>query len=156
MEESPPSSFVPADTNLFGPAAHGSMWMIVGVAAGVLGLALLVWCVRKPRVTAGVRTARLTVRERYLAEIDELERQYVDLVIDERELHHRLSTTVRRFAAEHGAPGALAMTPTVLDEVGQPVVAGVVARYQPPQFMWRAACDPDESLASARDVVTRL
>jgi hypothetical protein len=154
MDESPPSSFVPADTNLFGPAAHGSVWLVVGVIAGVLGLALLVWCVRRPRISAG-GPVKLTVRERCLAEIDELERQYLDMAIDERELHHRLSKTVRGFAAEHGAPGALAMTPPLLDEVGQPAVAGVVARYQPPQFMRQARCDPLQSLAIARDVVGR-
>jgi hypothetical protein len=154
MEDSTQTTFLPADDNLFPPLAHGSIWILLGVAAAVLGVALLLWALHAvPAVAAHARGAQLTVKGRYLDEIDELQRRYSEHVIDERQLHHELSRTVRRFAAEHGAPGALAMTATDLGAAGHDDVAEVVATYQPPQFMWRPQSDPPMSVAAARELI---
>jgi hypothetical protein len=61
--------------------------------------------------------------------------------------------TVRRFAAEHGAPGALSMTASDLGAAGLDDVAGVVAGYQPPQFMQLSESDPPTSVAAARELI---
>jgi hypothetical protein len=152
METSPPSSFVPADDNIFGPAAHSGIWLLAGIAAVMFALVLVVWTIRAvPDPEAAARAAHQSVKARYLAEIDDLQRRFGARLLDERQLHHELSRTVRRFLADHGAPGALA--PSVLQEQGHDAVAGVVAGYQPPQFADRAEIDAARSLAGAREVI---
>lgn len=153
ISSAPPTSFVPADDDLFAPVAHGSVWLALGVAALAAGVALAVWGLRRAVAPDTVRTARLSVKERYLADVDELQIRYAERHIDERQLHHALSAVVRRFAAEHGTPDALAMTPTELDSAGLVGVAGVVATYQPPQFMELTTSDPPASLDAARAVI---
>jgi hypothetical protein len=150
----PPNSFVPADDNLFPPLAHGNVWLAVGIVGLVLGAVLVVWIVRAvPDAAATERKAQLTLKGRYLAELDTLQRRFDDGLIDERELHHRLSHTVRRFAAEHGAPGALSMTAADLDAAGHPELSEVVTGYQPPQFMATPASDPPLSVTAARELI---
>lgn len=151
--ESPPSSFVPADDNLFAPVAHSGIWLLLGVLAVAASVALLWWGIRTAPAVAAERAAQLSAKQRYLAEIDDLAGRFARHELDARDLHHRLSTTVRRFAADYGAPGALAMTPAILREVGHASVAAVVAGYQPPQFMEQTECDPERSLASARSLI---
>jgi hypothetical protein len=154
MDDSPPTTFVPADGNLFPPLAHSGMWLALGIVAGLLAVALVVWMLHAvPDAAAKARAVELTVKGQYLAEIDALYRRYADQLIDERQLHHELSMTVRRFAAEHGAPGALSMTPGDLGAAGLDGVAGVVSRYQPPQFMELPVSDPPMSVAAARELI---
>jgi hypothetical protein len=154
MDESPPTTFVPADDHLFPPLAHSGMWLALGIVAGVLAIALVLWMLHVvPDAAAEAEAAERTVKGRYLAEIDALHRRYADRLIDERQLHHELSITVRRFAAEHGAPGALSMTAADLDAAGLDDVAGVVAGYQPPQFMQLPESDPPTSVAAARELI---
>ena len=154
MEGSPPTTFVPADDNIFPPLAHSGMWLALGIVAGLLAVALVMWMLHTvPDAAAKARAAQLTVKGEYLAEIDAVHRRYAEQLIDERQLHHELSRTVRRFAAEHGAPGALSMTATDLGAAGLDSVAGVVSRYQPPQFMELPASDPPTSVAAARELI---
>jgi hypothetical protein len=154
MDESPPTTFVPADDRLFAPAAHSSMWLAVGIVAAVLAVALVVWMVHAvPDAATKAQAVRLTVKGRYLAEIEALQRRFASGEISERQLHHELSATVRRYADEHGAPGALAMTAADLRAVGLEEAAVVVAAYQPPQFMARPMSDPPSSVNAARMLI---
>ena len=154
MDDSPPTTFVPADDNLFPPLAHSGMWLALGIVAAVLAVALVLWILHAvPDAAAKAQAARLTVKGEYPAEIDAVHRRYAAQLIDERQLHHELSRTVRRFAAAHGAPGALSMTAADLGAAGLDEVAGVVAGYQPPQFMERPASDPPMSVAAARELI---
>jgi hypothetical protein len=153
----PPTTFVPADDNLFPPLAHGGAWLALGIAACVLGIALVAWMLDAPAdPIAKAHDAELLVQREYLAEIDAVQQRFADRQIDERQLHHELSRTVRRFATEHGAPGALAMTASDLRAAGLDEVSDVVAGYQPPQFMSTPRCDPDASVAIARQLVLAI
>ena len=152
----PPSTFVPADDNIFPPVVSGTIWLALGLVAGVLGLALLIWCFRTvPREPAGKldRGDVPAVKAHYIAEIEDLEREFAAHHVDERELHHRLSRTVRQFAADLGPPGAIAMTAAMLEEAGLTSVALAVAGYQEPQFMERAASDPPGSCSIAKGMI---
>lgn len=147
-----PSTFVPADDNIFGPVVHGTAWIILGVLAGCLGIGLVAWCLGRP---AGVMSPAApvdvpAVKAHYVSAIDGLQREFVAHQLDERELHHRLSRTVREFAADFGAPGAVTMTATLLREAGLESVANVVAGYQAPQFSERSDSDPARSCAVAK------
>jgi hypothetical protein len=153
----PPATFVPADDNLFPPLAHGGVWLALGIAAGVLGIALIAWMLHAALdPVVEVMQAHEAAQRRYLAEIDAVQQRFATQQIDERQLHHELSSTVRRFATEHGAPGALAMTASDLRAAGLDEVSGVVAGYQPPQFMSMPRCDPDVSVAVARQLVMAM
>lgn len=152
----PPSTFVPADDNIFPPVDYGAMWLALGLLAGLLGIALLVWCFRTvPREAAGTldRSNVPAVKAHYLAEVEELEREFAANHVDARELHHRLSRTVREFAADLGEPGAVAMTASLLEEAGLTSVALAVAGYQEPQFMERPHSDPPCSCTTAKVVI---
>jgi hypothetical protein len=154
MDDSPPTTFVPADDNLFPPLAHSGMWLALGVVAAMLAVALVWWMFHAvPDAAAKAQAARLAEKGRYLAEIDALQQRFARGEITERQLHHELSRTVRRYADEHGAPGALAMTAADLRAAGLDEVAGVVARYQPPQFMARPVSDPPTSVTAARELI---
>ena len=154
MDGGPPTTFVPADDNLFPPLAHSGMWLALGIAAGLLTIALVVWMLHAvPDADARARQVRLTVKGRYLAEIDAAYQQFASGAITERQLHHALSRTVRRYADEHGAPGALAMTAVDLRAAGLDEAAGVIAHYQPPQFMEQPTSDPPTSVAVARQLI---
>ena len=152
----PPATFVPADDNLFPPLAHSGVWLALGIAACLLGIALVAWMLRAaPDPLAKVHDGGVAQRG-YLAEIDAVEQRFAARQIDERQLHHELSSTVRRFATEHGAPAALAMTASDLREAGLDEVSEVVAGYQPPQFMPTPRCDPAASVAVARRLVMAI
>ena len=152
----PPSTFVPADDNIFPPVVYGAMWLAIGLVAGLLALALLIWCFRTvPREPVGWldRNNVQAVKAYYIAEIEILERQFATHQVGERELHHRLSRTVREFAADVGDPGAMAMTASLLDEAGLTSVAMAVAGYQEPQFKERPHSDPPASCSIAKVVI---
>ena len=154
MDGAPPTTFVPADDNLFPPLAHSGGWLALGIVAGLLMIVLVVWMLHPvPDADARAREVRLTVKGRYLAEIDALYQRFAAGEITERQLHHALSKTVRRYADEHGAPGALAMTAVDLRAAGLDDAAGVIARYQPPQFRQQPASDPPRSVAAARELI---
>ena len=57
---------------------------------------------------------------------------------------------MRRFAADSGAPGALAMTAADLEAAGLVAVGGVVAGYQQPQFMTPAGRPTRRRRSTAR------
>jgi hypothetical protein len=153
----PPATFVPADDNLFPPLAHSAAWLALGIAACVLGIALVAWMLhaQADRI-AKAHDAEVLAQRQYLAEIDAVQRRFAARQIDERQLHHELSGTVRRFATEHGAPGALAMTASDLRAAGLDAVSEVVAGYQPPQFMSTPRSDPAASVAAARQLVMAM
>ena len=131
----PPSTFVPADDNIFPPVVHGAMWLVLGVVAGAVGIGLIAWCVRRPAL--GVRATPTAVdvpaiKARYISTIDDLQRE---------------------FAADLGAPGAVAMTASLLSEAGLDGIARAVSGYQEPQFKERPVSDPRSSCAVAKVVV---
>jgi hypothetical protein len=153
----PPATFVPADDNLFPPLAHSGVWLALGIAALVLGIALFAWMLHAaPDPIAKAQLTQVAAQRTYLAEIDAVQQRFAARQIDERQLHHELSSTVRRFATGHGAPGALAMTAADLRAAGFDEVSDVVAGYQPPQFMATPRCDPAESVAVARQLVIAI
>ncbi len=147
---------VPADDNIFAPAAYGPLWIAFGAIAGVIGLGLIVWCLHRRPLVGPSTSLHVNVPElkaRYKTTIDGLEREFVLHHFDERELHHQLSRTVREFAADLGEPGAIAMTASLLEEAGLTSVATVVAGYEQPQFKERAHSRPATSCERAKAVI---
>jgi hypothetical protein len=145
----------PADDRIYEAGRFSAGWLaagIVAVAIAVTGLAWLLW----PRRTRPIRAAppRLVeLRTRYLGHLDDLERQLLDRDISPRALHHELSRTLRRFAAEAGTAGATSMSAHDLDGAGLGPVAAAVRTYEHPQFEELPASDPWAALGIARAVV---
>ena len=154
--DAPPSTFVPADDNIFGPTDYGAMWLVLGIVAVVLGLMIVGWCLHRLPAERHVRHRPAdvpTLKARYLSTIDELEREFGAHHLDERELHHQLSRTVREFAADLGEPGAVAMTAPLLEEAGLVGAAAVIAGNEQPQFKERHESDPMSSCDRAKGVI---
>ena len=143
--DAPPSTFIPADDNIFGPSSYGVWWSILGVAAVGLGLLLVVWCLRRLPADRTIRQRPADVpalKAKYLSTIDVIEHEFEAHHLDEREVHHRLSRTVREFAADLGEPGAVAMTAALLEEAGLLSAAAVISGNEKPQFKERHESDP--------------
>jgi hypothetical protein len=154
--DAPPSTFVPADDNIFGPTGYGAVWPVLGIVAVVLGLAIVVWCFHRLPAErhARHRPADLpALKARYLSTIDDLAREFETHHLDERELHHQLSRTVREFAADLGEPAAVAMTASLLEEAGLVGAAAVIAGNERPQFKERHESDPVTSCDRAKAVI---
>ncbi len=154
--DAPPSTFVPADDNIFGPTGYGVSWLILGVIAVVAGLAIVAWCLRRTPVDrpAPQKPPNIpALKVKYLSTIDDLEHEFVAGQLDERELHHRLSRTVRQFAADLGEPGAVAMTASLLEEAGLATAALVIAGNEQPQFKERHATDSVSSCDRAKAAI---
>ena len=154
--DAPPSTFVPADDNIFGPTGYGISWLVVGIVAIVLGLAIVAWCLHRLPADRHARLRPVDVpalKARYLSTIDDLEREFEAHHVDERELHHKLSRTVREFVADLGRPDAVAMTATLLEEAGLLSAAAVIAGNEQPQFKERHESDPMSSCGRAKSVI---
>ncbi len=147
---------------LFGPVAPSDLWWMFGVALLVLAAALVAWALiprrtsRRRRARGGVRPLDVArVKQNALDQIDAIEHRFLDREVDERELHHELSATLRHFAAELGPTGARAMTPVELFEAGLPDLADVLHSYYPPRFQARTAGRPNVAVEAARAVVVQ-
>jgi hypothetical protein len=154
--DAPPSTFVPADDNIFGPTDYGAAWLALGIVAVVLGLAMVLWCFHRLPAERRVRRRAAdlpALKARYLSTIEELEREFGANQLDERALHHELSRTVREFAADLGEPGAVAMTASLLEEAGLVSAAIVIAGNEQPQFKERPESDPVSSCDRAKAVI---
>jgi hypothetical protein len=145
----------PADDRIYEAGKFGIGWLAAGVAAVVVAIAGLAWMLW-PRRAAPVRAAApqlVELRSRYLGHLDDLERQLLEHDITPRALHHELSRTLRRFAAEAGTAGATSMSAQDLDGAGLGPMAAAVRTYEHPQFEELPASDPWASLGIARAVV---
>ena len=145
----------PADDRLYGPDTFGAWWLVAGIAALLLaagGLAWALWPRGRARIPASP-AGPLGVRQRYLRHLDELEQRVVAAELTPRALHHELSRTLRRFAAELGTDGATSMSAGALDAAGQRSVATAVRRFEHPQFEADPHGDPFVALGAARAVV---
>jgi hypothetical protein len=150
------STLPPADDRLYGPDTFGALWLvaaIVAVALAACGLAWALWPGRRVRIPAEP-TGALGLRQRYLHHLDDLESQLAAHELTPRALHHELSRTLRRFAAELGTDRATSMSSGELDARGQRAVAAAVRRFEHPQFEAESRGDPNVALGTARAVIT--
>lgn len=146
----------PADDRLYGPDTFGAAWLVAAIVAAAVALCGLAWALwpssrHRIRVEPG---AVLGVRERYLRQLDDLERRVAAAELPPRALHHELSRTLRRFAADVGTDGATSMSAGALEHAGQRAVASTVRRFEHPQFDPETHGDPLAALAAARAVVS--
>jgi hypothetical protein len=145
----------PADARIYEAGRFGVGWLVAGVVAVAAAVAALAWAFW-PRRVAPIRAAApqiVELRTRYLGHLDNLERKLLEHDITPRALHHELSRTLRRFAAEAGTAGATSMSAYDLDTAGLGTVADAVRTYEHPQFEELPASDPWAALGIARAVV---
>jgi hypothetical protein len=146
-------SLPPADDRLYGPYAYGAGWLAAGVVAVLVAVALVAWALRPAARPTAAAVEAAPLRDRYLRHLDDLEGELAANRLDSRAVHHDLSRTLRRFAADVGTSGAPAMSAGDLDEAGQPAVAQAVKHYERPQFAAVADGDPRAAIDLARSVI---
>lgn len=147
--------------DLYGPFSYQPWWGL-GVALIVI-IALVfffLWLWTRPR---GIleppppppkRVDVRSLKEKYLAMIDEVAAEHASGELTPRELSQRLSLVLRFFAHESTGVVAEVMTLSDLAEADLPTVHGAVAEYYPSSFQRTARKDPDEAIAIARRVVS--
>jgi hypothetical protein len=146
----------PADDRLYGPDTFGALWLVAAIVAAALaacGLAWALWPSRRVRIPAEP-AGTLGLRQRYLRHLDDLGQQVAAHELTPRALHHELSRTLRRFAADLGTDRATSMSSGELDACGQGAVAAAVRRFEHPQFEAESRGDPGVALGTARAVIT--
>lgn len=144
----------PADDRLYAPQSLGAVWLVIGIAALLAGVSLIVLMVRPRRHRLVEMAAPETIHDVYLHRIDELGTRLAVGELDERHLHHELARTLRAYAGDTGTVGADAMSATALDSAGRRLAADAVRSFEQPQFAESTMADTDASLHVARSVVT--
>jgi len=146
---------MPADDRIFGPTGYSAAWLVLGIAAVVGGVALAVaalrpWWARPPEPAPTLLAA---AKARHLAALDALVADVAAARVGPRAAHHRLSRTMRHFAADLGAAGAPAMSAAALRTAGFVGVAVTIAGNEEPQFHPTPDADPLAALAAARVII---
>lgn len=153
--------FVVDAPDLYGPFDF-LPWWVLGVA-GIMIVALgyfFIWLLTRPR---GVLTPpppppkRVNVRslkQKYLAMIDEVADEHAEGKLDARRLSQRLSLVLRFFAHESTGVVAEVMTLADLAEADLPTVHGAVSEYYPVSFRRTAKHDPAAAVEIAKRVVS--
>lgn len=152
---------MPGAEQLALPGNYSLLWPLLGLVLLAAVAGYLVWAVRSTRADApagkaGRRTdsASTEVRERYLSDLEELERRFDVGDIDSRALHQELSVLVRAFAEEVRGLPALTLTAADLRKIGKATrLARIVERYYEPAFATSSRLKPQTSISEARTLV---
>jgi len=145
----------------YGPFGYWPWWVLGASAIALVAAAYAVaWAWTRPRgvltppppppVPIDVRS----VKEKYLAMIDEVAAEHRAGELDPRRLSQRLSLVLRFFAHESTGVVAEVMTLRDLGAADLPAVEGAVSQYYPSSFRRAAKHDPDAAIAAARQVVS--
>lgn len=153
-----------SDRGFFGPAQyeHFLLYLFLGLGLVALIVAWYVFVVRfsrgrEPRPVLARAPSRADLRDlklKYAGLIDEVEGESRAGRLDGRAVHSRLSLLLRFFAFEASGVDAQVMTLADLRATRLPRVAGAVEQYYPPAFQQARPGDPEEAVATAREVVS--
>lgn len=147
--------------DLYGPFAFQPWWALGVALLFIIGLTFyFMWLWTRPRGILAPppppprRVDVRTLKQKYLAMIDEVAAEHAAGDLTARELSQRLSLVLRFFAHESTGVVAEVMTLSDLAEADLPTVHGAVAEYYPSSFQRTARKDPDEAIEIARRVVS--
>ena len=152
------------DDGFFGPWQYPLwvLWLVLGLLALMLVVAWYVWVHRfTARRLPPTERDRLRerpvdpqeVQARYERLLDEVEGAWRDGRLGDRAVHARLSLLVRFHAHELAGVDAHVMTLEDLREARLPQLSGAVEQWYPPAFRPEHPGDPQQAIATARQVV---
>jgi hypothetical protein len=148
------------DAEYFPPVQYSSGWLLLALGIVLLVVAWIVFVLVITRrrevplsVSQPVPGMTSTVREGYLASIDDVGRRYADGRVAFSQAHHELSALVRSFAAESRGVRAQYMTLDDLRKTPHSALALTVERLYPGAFSGETGGSIDEAAARASELV---
>jgi len=146
--------------SFFPPVQYSPLWLVIGVmlvvlvAGWILFVLLLTRRRPEPYEFAGsIPQLTETVREAYLARIDDVRRRYDTGAVGFSDAHHELSALVRSFASEAQGVRAQYMTLDDLRRTPHRALAETVERLYPGAFSGTRAGRIDDAVHRANELV---
>ncbi|AJT41111.1 hypothetical protein [Psychromicrobium lacuslunae] len=155
---------MPGDNNtqgFFPPLDYAALWLVLGIVLLVL---IAAWYFsafyttrERPEVGSIPLPPRklLSLRQRYLSQIDHVAAQHHAGQLSARNAHQKLSILVRAFAQELTGVKTERMTLSELRAAGLPVVGNAVELFYPAEFGVQDAQSLGHSVDIARELVAR-
>ena len=145
------------------PVQYSPLWLLLAVLIIVLvvGWYVFVLVLTRRRATpqqhysGDFADLTTTVRDSYVARIDDVRARYAAGAIGFAEAHHELSALVRAFAAQAQGVRAQYMTLDDLRHTPHAALAQTVERLYPGAFSGRTDGSIDEATARASELVRR-
>ncbi|MDO4241882.1 MAG: hypothetical protein Q4C71_05055 [Microbacteriaceae bacterium] len=140
------------------PVEYSPIWEFLGWAllALVLVYFLLAWFFSRPkqiRQTPPPRRNLNTLRAKYFAAIDGVERAFNSGEFTQRQVHTELSRQVKQFAAEASGVNLDRMTLEELRKTHFTGVTKAVSEYYPQVFSPDTDMPPEKGIFAAREVI---
>ena len=146
--------------SFFPPVQYSPLWLVIGVvlmalvAGWILFVLLLTRRRPEPYEFAGsIPQLTETVREAYLARIDDVRLRYDTGAVGFSDAHHELSALVRSFASEAQGVRAQYMTLDDLRRTPHRALAETVERLYPGAFSGTRAGRIDDAVHRANELV---
>ena len=146
--------------NFYPPVQYSPVWLLIGVVLIVLvvGWILFVLLLTRRRAEPvqfvdSIPQLTQTVRDTYLARIDEVGRRYDAGAVGFSDAHHELSALVRSFASEAQGVRAQYMTLDDLRRTPHRALAETVERLYPGAFSGKTGGRIDEAIHRANELV---
>ena len=156
------AAFAPIGGEFFPPVRYSPLWLllvvlIVVVIVGWIVFVLVLTRRREPAVhpSQPVPGMTSTLREDYLASIDDVGRRYAAGAVGFSEAHHQLSALVRGFAADSRGIRAQYMTLDDLRRTPHADLAATIEQLYPGAFSGGSGGSIDEATDRASELVRR-
>lgn len=153
---------MPGGENFAPPVQYSPLWLLLGllILAAVVGWYVYVMVLTRRRPTPAADTGGLpelpySVREGYLARIDDVRGRYALGKVGFADAHHELSALVRAFAAQAQGVRAQYMTLDDLRHTPHADLAATIERLYPGAFSGRTDGSIDDATARASELVRR-
>jgi hypothetical protein len=153
---------MPGGETFAAPVQYSPLWLLLGVLIVVLVVGWYVFVLvltrrraAPPQYAGSFTDLTTTVRESYIARIDDVRERYAAGHLGFADAHHELSALVRSFAAQAQGVRAQYMTLDDLRHTPHAALAETVERLYPGAFSGRTDGSIDEATARASELVQR-
>ncbi|GAB3606852.1 hypothetical protein GCM10027413_22610 [Conyzicola nivalis] len=148
------------DGSFYPPVQYSPVWLVIGVVLVALVIGWLVFVLLLTRRRAepyeyvgSIPQLTETVRDAYLARIDDVGRRYDAGAVTFSDAHHELSALVRSFASDAQGVRARFMTLDDLRRTPHRALAETVERLYPGAFSGNTGGRIDDAIARASELV---
>ena len=145
---------------LFPPVDYSPLWLILGIilfVAIAVYITVILFCTRHknplPKIVKPVDLP--TLKNKYIALIDEVAALYQHKRISNRIAHQQLSSLIRYFIFEASGFRAHLMTLSDITKTKHQDLAGIIRQYYPSEFSRIESGDVAVSIDNAKRIVER-
>lgn len=153
---------MPGGETFASPVQYSPLWLLLGllILVAIVGWYVFVFVLTRRRpapveYVGSIPELSTSVRESYIARIDDVRNRYADGRVGFADAHHELSALVRSFAAQAQGVRAQYMTLDDLRHTPHAALAETVERLYPGAFSGRTDGSINDSSALASELVRR-